>query len=186
MQIVDQQTWSYNLFQKGLDMIEISEPLSYANTAEACRIKSYFDGYPICARYFLKVSSSILGFSVVNKETGQERFALGRMLICGDALLRVYSYSGRQKLNQIPLRLENQTRGVYVIEGVPSERLASGLVINEYELGSNIMTGLNTLYVGEGVREIDIPLLFVGESEIWDAYEEQVGMFSIELGRKLS
>ena len=157
MIIVDERTWTYKLFLKGLDALEITEVLQYMNTEEGCRLCGYFSDYPDFGRYFLKVSDSVLGFSLVNKEFLEEKFALSRFLELGAALLRVYFYNNKQRGDVPPLRIVDQSNVSISVEGGYVEKLASGVMYKEVEIPEGtFVSGLYTLYVGEGVREIDV------------------------------
>ena len=181
MFIVDEKTWTYKLFLKGLDSIEITEALQYMNTEAGSRVCGYFEDYPLFGRYFLKISDSILGFSVVNKFDGEERFALSRFKTLSEATLRVYYHNNKQRGDVPPLSISNMNNESVSLPPTFVETLASGVMYREFEVPEGtFVSGMYTLFVGEGVRETDVPLVYVGENQDWDSFEEFLGNLGIE------
>jgi len=181
MFIVDERVWSYNLFLKGLDALEITDVLQYMNTEESCRLCGYFEEYPDYGRYFLKVSDSIMGFSVYDRGLQVEKFALSRFFELREPYLRVYYYNNKQRGSVPFLKIGDSNNNFVNLSLIHGEKLASGMMYQEIDLSNvSFVSGLYTLYVGEGVREVDIPLVFIGEDIGWDEFERSLGQFSME------
>lgn len=181
MFIVDERVWTYNLLLKGLDSLEISDVLQYMNTENACRLCGYFDEYPEFGRYFFKVSDSILGFSIYDRGIQEEKFALCRFIVLREPYLRVYYYNNKQCGDFPVLTVSDSNNNSVVLPSEYEENLASGVMYREVNLFDvEFLNGLYTLYVGEGVRKVDIPLVFIGESELWDNFERDYGKFLME------
>ena len=179
MQVLSEQEWTFNLFMTGQDSIEISDILDYMEKGDASLLCGYFEDYPDFGRYFVRVGPSIVSFSTLID--GVEKRSLSRAVTWGTKNeLRIYQH--RNRTNQAPplLRLRDESHNIYSLGEVTHVGLHSRLKYTDYLLPDGLPEGHFDVLIGEGVRLIEVPLIYVGSSQEWDDFEAFIGELSIE------